>query len=63
MYHWEKNEKDYFEQTQNRMELCEQGIIENWQRQGMEQEIGMMYAGRLPIEMEQRRRQMDLENK
>lgn len=63
MYHWEKNEKDYFEQTQNRMELCEQGIIENWQRQGMNQGLGMMYGGRLPVEMEHRRRQMDLENK
>lgn len=45
------------------MELCEQGIIENWQRQGMEQGMGMMYGGRLPAEMEQRKRQMDLENK
>lgn len=63
MYYKEREEKDYYEGMENRMELCEQGIIENWQRQGMGQGVGMMYGGRLPVEMEHRRRQMNLENK
>ena len=61
MNHWEKAEKDYFSTTGNRMELCEQGIIENWQRQGMSQGVGMMYGGKLPGEMERRRREMNLD--
>lgn len=57
----EREEKDYDYGAENRMELLEQGIIEKWQRQGMAMEVGMMHSDRIPIEMERRRRQLNME--
>lgn len=54
-----RDDIENFERTKNQMELCEQGILENWQRQGMDQGVGMMFHGRVPMEMEKRRKQLD----